>query len=282
LRILVTGAAGFTGLHFLQAASAAGHEALSLRSDLRDADALRREVEQIRPDAVVHLAGISFVGHADERAFYDVNLFGTLNLVEAASALGSPPRLLLASSANVYGNSEHSPLAETEPLAPVNHYAASKVAMEHLARARAGSVPLVITRPFNYTGPSQSTQFVIPKLIDHFRRRSARVPLGNLGVEREYNDVRLVCASYLRLLEEGVAPGTYNVCSGRTYKLSAVLEMLARITGHRPEVDLDASLVRANEIQRLCGSPARLRAAIGELPEYALEDTLSWMLETAQ
>jgi GDP-6-deoxy-D-talose 4-dehydrogenase len=278
LKILVTGAAGFTGRHFIESAAGAGHVPVSLQADIRDPEALRQEVLAVRPDAVVHLAGIAFVAHADERAFYDVNLFGTLNLLDALRQCGTLQKVLLASSANVYGNAEQSPLPETQPLAPVNHYAASKVAMEHMARARAQDLPLVITRPFNYTGPGQSTQFVIPKLVEHFRRKAPTLPLGNLEVEREYNDVRTTCAAYLRLLDPSVATGTYNVCSGRTYSLASVLDMLRRITGHDPAVLVDPGLVRANDIRRLCGDPARLHAAIGALPARPLEETLAWML----
>jgi nucleoside-diphosphate-sugar epimerase len=279
LRILVTGAGGFTGRHFVEAARAAGHTPVALAADLRDRDALAAEVAEVRPEAVVHLAGIAFVAHTDERAFYDVNLFGTLHLLDALAGVSGLRRVLLASSANVYGNSGKSPLAESEPLAPVSHYAASKAAMESLSWARASELPLVVARPFNYTGPGQSTAFVIPKLIDHFRRRASTVPLGNLDVEREYNDVRLVCEAYLRLLDPGVASGTYNVCTGVTYDLSTVLKLLERMTGHHVEVEVDPALVRPNEIRRLCGSPARLHAAVGELPAPLLERTLSWMLE---
>lgn len=279
MRILVTGASGFTGRHFVEAARAAGHTPVALAANLRDREQLVAEVAELRPEAVVHLAGIAFVAHTDERAFYDVNLFGTLHLLEALAGLPGLKRVLLASSANVYGNSGKSPLAETEPLAPVSHYAASKAAMECLSRARGAELPLVIARPFNYTGPGQPTEFVIPKLIDHFRRRVPTVALGNVNVEREYNDVRLVCEAYLRLLDAAVPSGTYNVCTGHTYDLSTVLQVLERMTGHRIEVEVDPALVRSNEIRRLCGNPAALHNAVGELPALALEHTLAWMLE---
>lgn len=278
MRILVTGATGFTGRHFAQACAAAGHEAVALQANLQDAAAVAREVAALQPELAVHLAAISFVGHADERAFYDVNLFGTLNLVEALKACGSLKKVLIASSANVYGNSEHSPIAETEAPAPVNHYATSKAAMEFMARARAGDLPLVITRPFNYTGVGQAPQFVIPKLVDHFRRRAPVVQLGNIDVEREYNDVRMLCAAYLRLLEPAVPAGTYNVCTGQTYTLNAVLDLLRELTGHDIRVEVDPRLVRSNEILRLCGDPNRLLQAAGPLPTYTLRETLSWML----
>jgi nucleoside-diphosphate-sugar epimerase len=164
-------------------------------------------------------------------------------------------------------------------VAPVNHYASSKAAMEFMVRARTAGLPLVITRPFNYTGVGQAPQFVIPKLVDHFRRRAPRVPLGNLDVEREYNDVRFLCTAYLRLLEDAVPAGTYNVCTGVTYGLATVLATLRELTGHEIEVETDPRLVRPNEIRRLCGDPALLERTTGALPAYTLRETLAWMLE---
>ena len=281
MRILLTGADGFTGRHFTAHAEAAGHEIVPLRADLREADAVAQEVASSTADAAVHLAAIAFVGHADERAFYDVNLFGTLNLLRGLKLAGRPWRkVLLASSANVYGNCEQSPIPESQAPAPVNHYAMSKLAVEHMARARHPELPLVITRPFNYTGPGQTLDFVIPKLVDHFRRRASRISLGNLHVRREYNDVRFVCDAYLRLLD--ASPGTWNVCTGRTHSFDELLATLERLTGHHIEVQVDPALVRPNEVHTLCGDPARLRQAIGELPACSLDDTLQWMLTAAQ
>lgn len=281
LKIAVTGARGFTGRHFVEAARLAGHETIPIRSDVTDRPGLAAEVQALRVDAVVHLAAISFVGHQDERALYDVNLFGTLNLLEALAKSGQPlRRILLASSANVYGNAERSPIDESQPLAPVNQYAMSKAAMEFMAKARFPGLPLIITRPFNYTGPGQEPQFLIPKLVDHFRRRAGRVALGNVHVQREYNDVRFVCDAYLRLLETSSPAPVYNVCTGVTYGLDAVIAMLEEITGHRIEVDVDPMLVRANEVHHLSGDPSRLRSKIGALPAYNLRETLEWMLAT--
>ena len=279
MRIAVTGADGFTGRHFLEAARRAGYEVVAIRSNLTDGVAVAAEAQGIEADALVHLAAISFVGHQNDRAFYDVNLFGTLNLLDAIAKSARPwRRVLVASSANVYGNAPESPIAETQPPAPVNHYAMSKLAMELMAQSRYSQLPLVITRPFNYTGPGQASDFVIPKLVEHFRRRAPRVTLGNLHVQREYNDVRFVCDAYLRLLESA-QPGTYNVCTGVTYDFNAVIAMLQEITGHRIDVEVDPALVRANEVHRLCGDPARLDAAVGPLRAWRLQETLAWMLE---
>ena len=275
----LTGAGGFTGRHFARQAAAAGYQVQAIESNLLNTEALAAELQRMQPQYVVHLAAISFVGHADAQAFYGVNVLGTMNLLDALCGLEHPPeKVLLAGSANVYGNCERSPIAETEPVAPVNHYATSKVAMEMMARTYLGRLPLFFTRPFNYTGPGQAQSFLIPKLVDHFARRADSIALGNLHVEREFNDVRFVCESYLRLLQRAQAGEVYNVCSGQPVTLQAVIRTLAEITGHTLDVTVNPAFVRANEIHRLCGNPAKLFDCVGPMPGYELEATLRWML----
>lgn len=279
MRILLTGASGFTGRHFQAHATQAGHEVVPLHANLADPGSLQQGVQAAGPvDAVVHLAAISFVGHANDADFYAVNTVGSTHLLAALAGLPAadrPGKVLVASSANVYGNCPHSPIAETQPPAPVNHYAASKLAMEHMAMTFLDRLPIVISRPFNYTGAGQAKSFLIPKLVDHFARKAPTIELGNLHVEREFNDVRMVTDAYLRLLAKGVAGETYNVCSGKTYSLTDVLEMLTRITGHPIEVKVNPAFVRANEVHRLCGDPTKLLECVGERRDHNLEMYLS-------
>ncbi len=283
MNILLTGSDGFTGRHFADLAQSKGHVVVPLAADLTDPDTVQQQVLEMAPDAVVHLAAISFVGHSDDNAFYAVNVLGTMNLLAALVQLPKAPRrVLLASSANVYGNCEASPIAETQPSAPINHYAMSKLAMEHMSRTYADRLPLIITRPFNYTGPGQAANFVIPKLVEHFARRAPTVALGNLHVEREFNDVQMVCSAYLHLLDCGVPGETYNICSGRPYALQDVVETLTRISGHQIEVVVDPAFVRSNEVRRLCGSPVKLEELFKQCgllrEDEQLEDTLRHML----
>jgi GDP-6-deoxy-D-talose 4-dehydrogenase len=283
MRILLTGADGFTGRHFQAAALRAGHEVVPLRANLRDQEGIRAEVRAAAPEAVVHLAAISFVGHADDAAFYAVNVVGTTHLLAALATLPRQPRaVLLASSANIYGNCETSPIPETQPAAPVNHYAASKMAMEHMALTWRDRLPLVIARPFNYTGAGQAKQFLIPKMVDHFVRGAASIALGNLHVEREFNDVRTVCSAYLQLLDHGQPGQAYNICSGQPHALLAVMQALRSLTGHTMAVEVNPDFVRPNEVLRLCGDPGKLLACTGPLPDYTLQDTLQWMLESGK
>lgn len=286
MRILLTGAKGFTGRLFAERAISAGHMIHELQSDLTDDEALYKEILEVAPEAVVHLAAISFAGHANDAAFYAVNVVGTTNLLDVLVLLPvRPERVLLASSANIYGNTAHSPIDELQAPAPVNHYGMSKLAMELMARTYADRLNLVITRPFNYTGPGQHPDFLIPKLAAHFAERAPVISLGNLDVEREFNDVQMVCDAYLFLLAHAEPGETYNICSGQPYALRFVIETLVRMTSHSPRIEVNPTFVRANEVHRLCGDTSKLRALLSKhdvmLSTPSLEETLSRMLTTA-
>ena len=279
MRVLITGLNGFTGRYVQRALEGHGHQVAGLAADLTDPQAVRQEVHSFRPEAAIHLAGISFVEHGDANAFYRVNLIGTRNLLDAlAQDADRLQCVLLASSANVYGNAFDGIIDESVLPSPVNDYALSKLAMERMAGLWMGKLPIVITRPFNYTGVGHDARFVIPKLAAHFARRAESIELGNLDVEREFNDVRTVCDAYLRLLQQGQPGQTYNVCSGQPVALRHAIETLKHLTGHDLLIRENPDLVRANEVHQLCGSPAKLEARIGKLQHPGLEETLRWML----
>ena len=297
-RVLITGANGFTGhylcrllseqgydvhglVHSGQRSAVLPHAAATHAGDLLDGDFLRRLVSGIRPTHVVHLAAISFVEHGNAEEIYRTNLFGTRNLLEAlAHADNRPEAVLVASSANVYGNRVSGQLSEDSPPEPVNDYAVSKLASEYLLGLYHNRLPIICVRPFNYTGVGQSEQFLIPKIVAHARRKAPLIALGNLDTARDFSDVRTVVAKYAKLLREPQAIGkTYNVCSGQAYSIREVLELVERQSGHHLHIDVDPSLVRTNEVQRLWGNPAKLASQIGMEAEIALEDTLEWMLQ---
>lgn len=293
-RALVTGLAGFTGRYVEQELRAAGYEVVgtsmpghacapgSHAVDLTDRAAVAAMVEQVRPDVVAHLAGIAFVGHADAEQFYRVNVMGTRNLLEALAGLAAgdrPSAVLLASSANIYGNTSVPVIDESVPAAPANDYAVSKLAMEYMARLWQDKLPLIVTRPFNYTGVGQHENFLLPKIVGHFRRRASDIELGNLHVWRDFSDVRMVAASYRALLAAAPAGQTFNICSGHAWSLGEALDMMAEIAGYRIAVHVNPAFVRANEVARLVGDNARLAAVVGEIVPPPLADTLRWMYQ---
>lgn len=292
LRVLVTGLDGFTGRHVAVELERAGYSVAGLSQspgdtaiahvDLLDAAAVHAAVARIRPQAVIHLAAIAFVAHDDVDALYRTNILGTRHLLAALADLPEPPKaVVLASSANVYGNAAGhvGPLDESVPTAPTNDYAVSKLSMEYMARIWSERLPLVFSRPFNYTGMGQDERFLIPKIVAHFRRRERRIELGNLDVWREFMDVRTVAWAYRRLLETRDEADTFNVCTGYGHSLREVLAMMAEIAGYAIEVSINPAFVRENEVRSLTGDPARLQARIGSLPPYTLMETLRWMYQ---
>jgi GDP-6-deoxy-D-talose 4-dehydrogenase len=304
-RALITGVGGFTGRYMAARLAANGYrvwgtvragESLSgadtlgspgsitpLTADLLDREALAHAVETVQPDVVVHLAAVANVANGDVARTYVVNVVGTRNLLEALGHQRHVPRaVLLASSANVYGNATPGVIDEAVAPQPANDYAVSKLAMEYVAKRWNAQLPLVIARPFNYTGVGQSTDFLLPKIVEHYARGDQSISLGNTEVSRDFSDVRDVVDAYAKLIAEAPRGETVNVCSGTGWTLGEILAMLARIAGYEIEVKVDPRFVRANEVRHLVGSNAKLRSIIGESGRTSIEDTLSWMYDEAR
>jgi GDP-6-deoxy-D-talose 4-dehydrogenase len=290
-RILVTGLNGFTGRHLAAELRSAGYTVHGLvlpgggdPVDLLDGSAVKEAVASIRPDAVIHLAAVAFAAHSDVDKVYRTNIVGTRHLLASLAGLQQRPgKVLLASSAHVYGNSPDSApsLDEGSALRPANDYAVSKLAMEYMARTWSSQLSLVFSRPFNYTGVGQDERFLVAKIVSHFRRGDRTIELGNLDVWREFMDVRAVAWAYRRLLETDSQDDTFNICTGVTYSLREVLAAMAEIAGYQIDVRVNPAFVRENEIRRLAGDPSRLQSRIGAVPDFSLSDTLRWMYQAA-
>ena len=294
-RALITGITGFTGRYVAAELADAGYEVVGLTHagaqassnvhpvDLCDRDAVLSLVSRLEPDVVVHLAAISFVAHGDADEIYRVNVVGTRNLLEALDRAKTRPQIVvLASSANIYGNATVEPITEDTPPAPANDYAVSKLAMEYMARLWDDRLPIVITRPFNYTGVGQSKQFLLPKIIGHYARGERLIELGNTDVTRDFLDVRDVARLYRLIVERAPVGATLNLCSGQGHSLGDVIEMAGRLAGYRIEVKVNPAFVRANEVKRLVGSPSEVQRVVGGLGTRRLEDTVAWMLDEAR
>lgn len=294
-RILITGVDGFTGRHLTALLAKQGHEVIGISHgaikqsveglaashicNLNDAQALQKILANVRPDKVAHLAAIAFVSHGDAEDIYRVNVMGTRNLLEAINSIGGAEAILLASSANIYGNRVSGAIDENVTPDPINDYAVSKLAMEFVARLYQDRLPIIIARPFNYTGVGQATNFLVPKIIDHVRRKAETIELGNLDVARDFSDVRDVTLAYAALLADPNTVGQiFNICSGKAYSLQDVVSMIRDISGHDFDVTVNPAFVRQNEVKMLWGDRTKIEHVTGHRPGHSLRDTLAWML----
>jgi GDP-6-deoxy-D-talose 4-dehydrogenase len=290
-RVLITGGAGFTGRPLGDRLRQDGHDVVSLSHgasdagainvDLCDLDAAARALAQIRPSAIVHLAGIAAPTHNKIGEMYAANVVGTANLFAALDIAKLEPRIIiLASSAQVYKFAgTDRPLTEDGLVAPNTHYAVSKWAAEEIATIYSRRFPIIVARPFNYTGPGQIANFLVPKIVQHYAERRSEIRLGNLDLFRDFSDIGRVVEAYSRLITRAIEPTTVNICSGRAIHLLDILKIMDEISGRPVKLVTDASLFRSDEPRFILGSPARLESLIGPLPNPAFRETLARMYD---
>ncbi len=291
MRAIVTGAKGFVGSWLTAYLRDQGDEVIGIdrEVDITDAAAVRGAVVAGSPDAIYHLAARAHVGEswADPEDVLQVNAVGTLHVLEAARACPTLPRVLLTSSAEVYGSvvEDQLPVTETTPLAPVTPYAASKVAAEYLGVQAhlAHGLPVVRVRPFNHVGPGQSSSFVVAglaaRIVEAARAGSRTIAVGNLEARRDLTDVRDIVRAYRLLVRSGTAGEVYNVCSGRDVGIAEIAARLLELAGAELQLVPDRELMRPVDVPVVRGDPSKLHAATGWQPEFDLDTTLRDVLD---
>jgi GDP-4-dehydro-6-deoxy-D-mannose reductase len=262
---------------------------LDTEVDVTDPGALSAALSKIGPDAVCHLAAQASVGRSwnEARATFDVNTVGVLNLLEAAQALASRPRILLVSSADVYGtvSPDELPIGEDHPFRPTSPYGASKASAELLGlQAWLGSgLEVVRVRPFNHTGPGQVAEYVVPSLAQQVaqaaRSGADHLSVGNLAARRDLTDVRDVVRAYRMLLTDGRPGEVYNVCRGQSVLIEDVAKRLLNLAGVDLPLVVDPARMRPVDLPDLRGDPSRLQETTGWAPEIELDQTLKDVLD---
>jgi GDP-4-dehydro-6-deoxy-D-mannose reductase len=310
--VLVTGADGFVGRHLVTRLVRDGHQvtagcragaelhgwpAAALRTAVQvvpfelDSSATIRVAVDLRHDAVIHLAAVASVREAREdpvRAWV-INAAGTARLLDAVLSIyeagNTRPRVLIVSSAEVYGNGPATPRVESDPASPQSPYAASKVGAEAAALEawRRTGLHIMIARPFTHTGPGQRPPYVVPSFVERLlaarSQPQARIPTGNLEPVRDLLDVRDVVAAYVMLLRSGAPGETYNVARGEGISLRDLFHRVAALVGVQAEPVPDPSLVRAEDIPYLVGDPGKLQRTTGWSATIPLDQTLRDMVD---
>lgn len=292
-RVFISGIKGFTGVYLEKHFINKGYEVFGsvlkkpennnhFLCDILNQNQLFEILDRVKPNYIIHLAAISFVASEDKQNIYNVNVLGTLNLLDVINKLNyNPDKILIASSATVYGNIEGE-LNEKMCPKPVNHYGNSKLAMENMIKSYFSKQKIIVTRPFNYTGVGQKTHFLIPKIVSHYKEKKANIELGNIDIYREFNDVDFVVECYEKLLLSNLDSEVVNICSGSAISIKQILTIMNELSGYNINVGINPNFVRKNEIRVLKGSGFKLNSVIGNFAEtYSIQSILSKMYKSS-
>jgi GDP-4-dehydro-6-deoxy-D-mannose reductase len=306
LRVLITGITGFAGSHLAEHLVSRGDEVHGLaherppfknlaaiqervrihEGDITSVEDIQGALAGSRADAVVHLAGMAVptLASKDPVAAVRVNVLGTATVL---TALEQHPktRLVLASSADVYGAPDRVPVDEDAPVRPTNVYAATKVAAEALTRELAAGhgAPVVILRPANQNGPRQHPGLAASAFAKQIAEAEAGlaepvVRHGRLDAERDFLDVRDMARAYAAALGLGES-GTFNVGMGRAVSIAEILETLIGLARITVRAELDLARVREGEATHIALDATRFRQKTDWSPRIALADSLRDTLE---
>lgn len=289
MRAFITGASGFVGGWLGRHLIEMGDDVITLPGhiDLAKPKAAQHYLIDAAPEVIYHLAALTHVGRSWENPAetFRVNVLGTIELFEAVRDLRPAPRVILISSAEVYGAGDGSVLTEDAPFRPVTPYAASKVAAEitglqgYLGRG----IEVVRARPFNHIGPGQAEFFVVSalakRIVEAELSGELTIAVGNLDAARDFTDVRDVVRAYRELAIHGLAGEVYNVCSGEAHPISELFRELVALSSAEIEPVVDPSLFRPVDVPRLVGSAEKLHRLCSWAPTITTDTTLRDVLE---
>lgn len=291
MRILITGDSGFVGHHALAAwPNASGLMAWGMARNgqevsILDKATLCAALEDCKPDAVLHLAAQSFVpeSFANPAHTLEVNLMGTLRLLEALKATGFQGRMLQVGTADAYGlvPTTEMPIQESRLLQPRNPYAVSKAAAEALCYqwSQTEKFEVLMARPFNHIGEGQAANFAVSSFAKQLAEMSLglRAPVlsvGNLEASRDFTDVHDVVRAYALLLEKGHSGEVYNICSGQAHSLQSVVDRLLKLSGVDVQIEIDRDKLRPAEQTQVWGSYEKINKHTGWRPEISIDTSL--------
>lgn len=298
MKILVTGGSGFIGRYLCRDLQKNDIDFFTLSSspcpsefeekskivELQDYELLFKVINDYEPDTIIHLAAIASPVHDDIIQIYKVNVCGTENLLKAAANLRVPPKIILISTAGVYGNHSEPLLNESTNFNPANHYCYSKMVTEVMSRQYTDIMDICILRPFNVIGSGQSENFLIPKLVKAFSNKDTHIKLGNLNAVRDYVSVEF-CSRFITDLAIGNLKfePIINICTGIGHSCKDVFNILVEISGYEPKIITEDNLIRKNEVWNLVGNPSLINSVIGgRYKSPSLEDILTSMLKQYQ
>lgn len=308
-KIFITGASGFVGTHLVKYLSSLGKNTIfgttfgetdtTLKKwlpneqiftvNLLDRNAIDAIINQVKPDAIVHLAALSSAALSFSQAAETItnNAVAQINLLDAIAKLKKKPKTLIIGSAEEYGivKKEESPVTETNPLRPLSPYAVSKITQDFLGYQYylTYNIPIVRLRPFNHTGEGHAPTFVIPAFAKQvaeieFGLRDHVMVVGDTSVVRDFTHVDDMVKAYELALHFCRAGEVYNVGSGKPVKIQSILDLLLTLTSAKISVKTNPSKFRPADVKILVCDATKFKNATNWQPQIGLKETVTRVL----
>ncbi|MFA5628908.1 MAG: GDP-mannose 4,6-dehydratase [Dehalococcoidales bacterium] len=304
-KCLITGVAGFIGSNFAQYLLQTGVEVYGfvnnispteelkksahiIKQNILDKDGLEENIKAINPDCIFHFAALSSITSSWEAPhnYLNVNVSGTLNLLDAVRCADINPRILITGSSSEYGNTGSSlPVKEDHPLFPANPYAVSKATMGQFARLyhKNYGLNIIYTRPFSVIGAQKKSgvcyDFAL-RVIEAEKSKTKVMETGNLNVIRDFLNIKDAIKAFSVLAEKGTPGEVYNISSGYGVSIHEVLNKIIKLSGISVTAKTNPVLLRPLDEPVLIGDCTKLRR-LGWEPIITLEETLTEILEFA-
>tara|TARA_Y100000310_G_scaffold668_3_gene973 strand:+ start:1452 stop:2375 length:924 start_codon:yes stop_codon:yes gene_type:complete len=300
MRVFITGINGFVGGHLSNLLLSRKYEVSGIgilgnfygnkkanyyEVNLLNPNKLEQILSQVKPQLIFHLAGFSSVKKSFEQPGLckKINVTGTKNLLDAVIDSKINPKILVVSSAEVYGIPQSVPIKETADLNPKNPYGASKKEQEGLCKKYMEKLHIIVSRSFPHIGPGQQPLFVMSdfakQIAEIEKGKKPVINVGNLEAERDFTDVRDIVKAYLLSLQKCIHGEFYNICSKKAYSIKKVLNMLLSMSNAKIDIKIDPKKMRASDIPVLLGDNEKFCRQTGWKPKIQLKKTLKDLLD---
>lgn len=303
IKALVIGATGFVGSYLIEEIKSSllcdiiatnleremiyQNNIILKKLDILDYNSVFSLINENKPEYIFHLAAQSSVSLAWKKPELtaDININGSLNILEAVKNINYNPKILMIGSGEEYGYIEKVPIVEETPLKPGNIYAVTKACQNMISKVycKAYDMKVIMVRSFNHIGPNQSSTFVISdfcKQVAEIEKgvRSPILKVGNLNAKRDFLDVRDVVRAYTKLIQFGKSGETYNVGRGQSIKISEVLNIILKNSNKEINVEIDKNKLRPLDVPIIEPSINKIYTATGWKPEISLEESIKDIL----
>lgn len=286
-KIIVTGSHGFVGQYLVKLLKSSSKDKIygldRDEADITDYKSVKKYLDKIKPNQIYHLAGFASGAGKDKKLIFKVNVDGTINILKALKELKKPVKVLLASTAYIYGNTNSCASEKTKTDAK-SFYDQSKLEMEKVAKkyqnaCLKANIDIVITRATNHTGPGQKPGFAVPDFCQQIVSaksgafRHASILVGNLDAKRDLFDVRDCVKAYRLVMKKGVSGEIYNIGPGKPVTMKEVLQKLIKISGKKISYSIDHEKKRPSDIRKNCVNSSKIKK-LGWQPKIKLDKTL--------